>query len=331
MRVCRYVGALLFAAAASSFLGEARAQSSAAAEVLFREGRSLLTAGRTAEACAKFGSSYKLDPKTGTLLNLALCHEAEGKLATAWSEFGDVAKRASQTPGDERAAFAREQVAKLEPRLPRLVITAKEFPPDGELEIDGQRADSGVLGTPLPVDPGEHKLIAKAQARAPWETLVRAELGKTTQVHVPVLAALNVPASTRDTRPTAAPTPAPATTDSPASAATSAGIRPILGWTSLGVGVAALGLGSYFGLRTFSKKDEGDRECSGSLCSSKGLALHDEASQAALISTIAFGAGALGVGAGAYLLLTSKSSSASVTVTPLLAQERVGLGANGSF
>jgi len=328
----RLVGTLLIAAAAGTFQGQARAQSSAAAEVLFREGRSLLTAGRTAEACAKFGSSYKLDPKTGTLLNLALCHEAEGKLATAWSEFGDVAKRASQTPGDERAAFAREQVAKLEPRLPRLVITAKEFPADGELEIDGQRADSGVLGTALPVDPGEHKVMARAQRRAPWETLVRAEQGKTVQVQIPVLAALGAPGSARDTGATAAPTPAlPAQTAGDTPAPTSAGIRPILGWASLGVGVVALGLGSYFGLRTFSKKDDGDRECSGSLCSSKGLALHDEASQAALISTIAFGAGALGVGAGAYLLLTSKSSSASVAVAPLVGHERVGLGASGSF
>jgi hypothetical protein len=54
-----------------------------------------LTEGRVSDACPKFEESHRLDPSGGTILNLALCHEKEGKLARSWSEF------------NEASAFAR--------------------------------------------------------------------------------------------------------------------------------------------------------------------------------------------------------------------------------
>ena len=67
----------MLALAAGPFAaGDARAQPadpSAAAESLFREGRREAVAGHHAEACDKFRASERLDPSTGTLLNLGDC------------------------------------------------------------------------------------------------------------------------------------------------------------------------------------------------------------------------------------------------------------------
>src|SRR5260370_9884027 len=73
-----------------------------AAETLFERGKRLIEQGRTAEACAAFAESERLDPAGGTLLRLALCREAEGKLASAWLAFTEVVRvsREGSTPGD---------------------------------------------------------------------------------------------------------------------------------------------------------------------------------------------------------------------------------------
>src|SRR5580700_398327 len=98
-----------------------------AAETLFTRGKQLIDQGHTSEACAAFAESQRLDPAGGTLLRLALCHEAEGRLAAAWLELGEVIRVSKEGTGDaaklqERVRLAREHLAAVEPRVPRLVI-----------------------------------------------------------------------------------------------------------------------------------------------------------------------------------------------------------------
>src|SRR4051812_45864063 len=59
----------------------------AIAESLYDRGRRQMNDGQVTTACETFAESQRLDPGTGTLLNLASCHEAAGKLASAWVEF----------------------------------------------------------------------------------------------------------------------------------------------------------------------------------------------------------------------------------------------------
>src|SRR6187431_1585248 len=96
----------------------ARDADAAAAEALFDEARRLLASGDVKAACPKFAESYRLDPALGALLNLAACHEKEGRVATAWSEYRDAAAQALKARDDKRAAYAKKQAATLEPRLP---------------------------------------------------------------------------------------------------------------------------------------------------------------------------------------------------------------------
>ena len=55
----------------------------ATAEKLFQEGRRLMANGSIEEACAKFTESQRLDPSSGTLINLAACHAELGMTASA--------------------------------------------------------------------------------------------------------------------------------------------------------------------------------------------------------------------------------------------------------
>ena len=128
------------------------ADDKALATILFRDGRALMAAGRIPEACAKLEESQRLDPGGGTLLNLALCHEHEGRLARSWSEFIEAELVARGDGRGDREVEAASHVRALEPRLPRLTIVV---PPAAqveglEIERDGRAACIGSAGRQQP-------------------------------------------------------------------------------------------------------------------------------------------------------------------------------------
>ncbi len=111
-------------------------------------------------------------------------------------------------------------------------------------------------------------------------------------------------------------TPTPAKPMDPEGPEPSSSTAHTLGWVSLGVGVVGVGVGSYFGLRTFSKKSDADSHCGraigqsdATLCDAQGVDLRNQAHTAATISTVGFAVGAVGVGAGIVLLLTGHSTA----------------------
>src|ERR1041384_3389916 len=86
------------------------------AAALFREGKALMDKSDFTPACAKLEESERLDPGGGTLLNLALCHEKQGRAATAWGEFIEALGIARRDHRQARAELAEEHIAKLETR-----------------------------------------------------------------------------------------------------------------------------------------------------------------------------------------------------------------------
>ena len=102
----------------------ADAQDKAAAETLFNAAQELMKTGNFAEACPRFGASYKLDPALGTLLNMATCYEMLGHIASAWGHYREVIVHATKTGDQARIDIARARIAAIEPRLPKLTIKA---------------------------------------------------------------------------------------------------------------------------------------------------------------------------------------------------------------
>ncbi|HEX7702162.1 MAG TPA: hypothetical protein VF403_15600 [Kofleriaceae bacterium] len=149
----------------------------AQAEVLFRQGRALLDAGKLAEACAAFDQSQRLEPALTTLINLASCREQNGQLATAWGLFLDAERqtRSSTEPASQQLhGVAAEHAAKLESRVSKLAIDVPQASQVDGLEIDreGDRVDAAMWNRALPIDPGTYTIHAHAPGTSTWSTKI---------------------------------------------------------------------------------------------------------------------------------------------------------------
>jgi hypothetical protein len=327
-----------FAAVVAAWLGvvcpDARAQS-AEAEALFRDGRSLIKAGKLAVGCDKLAASERLESSIGTLLNLGDCREKLGKLASAWAAFRKAEAMARRTGGDDRRQTeAGRRAAALEPRLSKLVIDVADRA-DGEVvQRDGEIIDEAAWNAPLPVDPGRTTITAEAPGRQPWRTTVAIEAGVPRRlVEVPRLAPVEPVVSD------AAPWPPPR----PEMVQRPAALPPPRGtWTAtramsavLAVaGAGALGTGIYFGVRANDLVDRADARCPGTACDDpEGLRLNDQARTAASRANVLYIAGGAAVASAAVLWLVG--GPREVAVVPVAARSpaggHVGLAMTGRF
>lgn len=287
----------------------------ALAEALFQDGKRLMDEGRLQEACAKLAESQRVDPTVGTLLNLAVCHEKEGKTASAWAEFKEASSLAASLGQQERAEFATRRAAELEARLTRLVLEVTEAAPGMVITLNGKELSAAAAaGSGIPVDPGEATIEAKAPGKQPWSMRVTLEPGPSTkQVTIPALVSVPAPAEPRPASP-------PPSRPPPVRPAVEAAGNPMrtLGFVAGGVGLVGLGVGSVFGIMAMQKAAEVEEGCSGNFgCSPADVANNEDARTSAMVSNIAMGAGLLCLGAGVVMVLTSPSPERAAAGQPI--------------
>jgi hypothetical protein len=150
----------------------AQSSSSTAAQALFDQARILLEAGQVAEACPKFEESQRLDPGSGTLLNLATCYEKSGRLASAWTTYLEAASASKASGNSEREGVAREQAAALAPRLSFLIVKVGEAARGVrglQITRDGESVGPAQWDLPVPADSGDHTVVATATGYKSWK------------------------------------------------------------------------------------------------------------------------------------------------------------------
>jgi Tetratricopeptide repeat len=305
------VSATILAFAAITAAWPARAGDPAAAEALFREGRALARDGKWQGACEKFKESQRLDPAVGTLLNVAHCEAALGKLASAWEHYRAVLDDLPRD--DERVAHVRAQLAALEPRLPRLTVVLASGAHGARVARDGSVLGEAALGAPLPVDPGEHEIVVTAPGTKPRRYAVTAKEGEAKTISVE----LGPASQTEPEKPTATPAPAPAVASRPAPAPArdqGTSSRTTWGYVIGGVGVAGLVVGAGAGALALSKKGTVRDHCDADYnCDASGVDAASSGKRWATVSTVAFAVGAAGVGVGAYWILSGNSKVGAAT------------------
>jgi hypothetical protein len=163
----------------------ARADDTTAA-VAFQHAEELGKQGKWSEACPLYDASYRADPQLGVLLHLADCHERIGRLASAWLEFTDATELA-RTKGDSREALARSRADALAPKLAKLHLTppARLYP---GLVVKRDGSDITILvGTDMPIDPGDHEIIASAPGFIEWKKKITIAGQGATPLEIPAL------------------------------------------------------------------------------------------------------------------------------------------------
>lgn len=342
MRLNRYLFSAVIGAvcAAVPLVGHADPSSSdlALAETLFRAAKDLMKDNKAPQACPKFAESYRLDPKLGTLINLADCHEVEGKTASAWGEFNEAVLLARKNNKPDREKLAAERAKALEAKLSKVTIEVED--PSTQISLDGHAVNAAVLGTPFPVDPGEHVIEASAPGKITKTTKLTVAASGNEKLKI---AKLEIAEKTPAPSTSASASAAPAVTTAPVASAVPSSTAPVsTSWSTGktagavlgGVGVAGVAIGGVFGLIAMKSHSSGDKTCVGTVCDAAGKKHQDDARRQAGISTVSFAVGGAFLAAGAVLFFTSGSSSSqtgSFHLAPAVGPSTAGFAAGGSF
>jgi hypothetical protein len=318
------------------------------AQMLFDEGKRRMAVGDYAGACPKLAESYRLDPGSGTLTALAVCHEDIGKTASAWTEFIQVVSEARQAGRTDREKFAQRHIRAIEPKLVRLAVVVDPVVASlSGLEVrrDGTILGQAAWGTAAPVDPGEHTVEARATGKIPWSLTVAVGPSHDIQtvtvraledlpdiapearrervrdpVERPPVQAPDTPPADGPTRPTEdGPSSLNGPTGAPLAAVAAPSHQPValtgtgqrtVGLAVGGVGLVAAGAAIYFGPRAISKSNQAKGLCPNvsSCANPEAVSINDDARSSALAADIALGASLAALAGGAVIYFTAPSA-----------------------
>jgi hypothetical protein len=317
--------ALTFALAlAGSAHADPSPQDRAASQSFFDRGMALMKDGKFADACPLLEESQRLDPAQGTQFQLAKCFEGQGRVASAWAQYVDVADASKAAGNADREKVARAAADKVAPRIPKLSIVVAPANGDAiEVKRDGVAVRKIQWGQPVPVDPGKHVISASAAGKTSFDTTIDVKEGGSAEVKVPELAVSKAPP------PVASAGPAPATTTAPPAAEPPSSTQRTVGLVVGGVGVVAFGTSVVLALSAKSKANDTGANCVGDRCNQAGIDTRDSAMKLGTVATVVGTVGLLAVAGGVTLWLTAPKSSDAATlgISPTLG----GLAATGRF
>jgi hypothetical protein len=297
--------------------GLGRADDHAKADQLFEEAQKLKQSGRNGEACAKYAEALSYNRNAvGTLLNVALCNELGGKVATALELFTQARDLAREHNLAEHRKAAEEHIAAIEKLVPHLAITFAEKAPQMKLVIDDKVFPVEAAGD-IRTDPGARHIVVTAPGRVPYETTVQLEAEKRTDLAVP---ALGHPVTVKSARRT---------------------VGKILTFSGVGLIGTSIVLGLFANDKyeaQFKPNKDGVIPCSEGnppQCDAEGYAETTDARTYGTFGTVVGIAGGAALALGAYLWFFAPkdqvTTERALAITPTVTPESAGIAAVGRF
>lgn len=292
-------------------------------------------AGNFEIACPKLSDIVKQradasgDPSKGlgARLELAVCFEGWGKLASAGEQYALVEKFASAAGQKERSKRARERAVALLPRVARIRIRVPQSVvrlTGVSISLDGNRLERELWDTLIPVDRGRHSVTVEATGRLPWKGLTGAVtdgVRVSVVVKEPRVDGLHV-GQDESLEMTSEPVPEEAESETP---------RPWqrpLAYGIFGLGMVGIGVAAGLAVDAADKLRQSNTSCtpaggkSPDLCDQPGLDLRTAGRASADASTALMIAGGFLMAGGVVVWLAAPShdvdtATTSVRVAPL--------------
>ncbi len=284
------------------------------AQTLFLEGRKDLDENKWDVGCPKLRRSLELFAVANSIFSVAQCDEREGRTATAL-EHWERGVVLVDDPKDPRTKVGKDRIAALEPLVPRIRIIVPPESAGATILLDGTALASGVLATPLRVDPGKHLFVVRANGRQDN----RKEIDIAEKERTEFVAALG-PVDTAGPGPTGTATVPPPPPPPPPMHP-----KKLAGFVVGGIGVAGLVAAAGTAITLQGLHEKGCPNC----------AELDKYQKYYIANTVNFGVGIVGVGVGLFLILTApKSADAnkpSAAIVPFVGPNGSGIGLSGRF
>ena len=138
----------------------------AAARELFARAEKDEDAGRWAEALDKVRRASSVKMTAGLRFHIALCEEKLGQLVAALADYTAADQAARQDNNKDVMDAVAEPLRTLRARVPTLTLDVPTA--DGAaVSLDGKPVPAGLFGVAMPVEPGSHRIEARAHGKRP--------------------------------------------------------------------------------------------------------------------------------------------------------------------
>ena len=294
------------------------------AQALFLDGRKAIDEGNWDAGCPKVRDSLELFAVANSHFTVAQCDEREKHIAGALEHWERGLGLVDAS--DARAKVAKERIAALDPRVPRIRVVIPPASAGASVWLDDVKLEAAVLGTPLRVEPGKHVFVVRATGRQDNRKAIDIAEKERTEF-VANIGAPGTPGPLPTGSSSAAPLPTNSSPPTPPMHP-----RKVAGFVVGGIGVASLlvSAGTAFGVKSqFDSMETCNKTKS---CSATEISKYQSLY---IANAVTFGIGLAGVGAGLILILTApkaaESKPAEAAVVPLVVPGGAGIGLSGRF